>query len=54
MEKYSYKLNHIYDVANRFNIRINNFKSENKNILEIQLIENYKRIQIGDVLTKID
>jgi lipid-A-disaccharide synthase len=31
-----------------------NFKSENKNILEIQLIENYKRIQIGDVLTKID
>ena len=48
------KLYGIYDLGNRFNIRINNFDSENKNILEIQLIENYKRIQIGDILTQID
>ena len=50
------KLYGIYDVANKFNIRISEIISSFDNILklEIQLIENYKRIQIGDILTHID
>lgn len=59
------KLYTIYNLSNKFNIRLNNFDIlNNKNNifihpvnnlkLEIQLIENYKKIEINDVLIPID
>ena len=47
----------------KFNIRLNDFYPKSNDIyshpiynlkLEIQLIENYKKIEIGDILTSID
>ncbi len=57
------KLYGVYDLSNKFNVRLNNFYPESNKIyshpirdlnLEIQLIENYKKIEIGDILTSID
>ena len=57
------KLYTIYDLSNKFNVRLNNFYNNEENIiykhpvtdlqLEIQLIENYKKIEINDVLIPI-
>lgn len=51
----------VYNLANKFNIRINNIMTNNilihpiNNIeLEIQLIEDYKKINIGDILIPLD
>lgn len=57
------KLYGVYDLSNKFNIRLNDFYPNSNDIyshpiynlkLEIQLIENYKKIEIGDILTSID
>ena len=57
------KLYGVYNLSNKFNIRINNFYPESNEIfshpisnlnLEIQLIENYKKIEINDILEPHD
>jgi hypothetical protein len=57
------KLYGIYNLADKFNIRIINFKPVSSNIfshpiinlhLEIQLVNDYKKINIGDILTPLD
>ena len=60
------KLYGVYNLSNKFNIRINNFYPESKSSfeifshpicdlnLEIQLIENYRKIEIGDMLEPLD
>ena len=57
------KLYTIYDLSNKFNVRLNSFYNNKQNIiythpvndlqLEIQLIEYYKKIEINDVLTPL-
>jgi hypothetical protein len=57
------KLYGVYNLSNKFNIRINNFYPESNEIfshpvsnlnLEIQLIENYKKIEMNDILEPLD
>jgi len=58
------KLYTVYNLSNKFNVRLNSFYNDNNdnNIfthpindlqIEIQLIENYKKIEINDILTPI-
>ena len=58
------KLYGVYDLANKFNVRLNSFYNNDhtNNIythpilnleLEIQLIEDYKKIKINDILTPL-
>lgn len=50
------KLYGVYNLADKFNIRINNIISSSDNIvkIEIQLIDNYNKIMIGDRMTLLN
>jgi len=50
------KLYGVYNLANKFNIRINDIISSSDNIvkIEIQLIDNYNKIMIGDRMTLLN